>query len=171
MSLDDFKALLWAYGGNLGRGSGHADQRLVQNLELFVVSASAFLSTDARVSTCVFNLVLEMAPHFSAARLVKELDAVDYDSRRLGVLVSIIRDELERRGERTAAAGWVSAEDRLRQRPTLSGRSEPLLPHLPSFPGRRDPLFLSWGFEYPGVVREPEKYLRKGHVARPADAG
>lgn len=171
MSLDDFKALLWAYGGNLGRGSGHTDQRLVGDLELFLLAASAFLSVDARVSTCVFNLVLEMASSFSATRLTKELETTEYDARRLGVLASIIRDELERRGLIDATAEWVLVESRLRQRTDRNARSEPLLPHLPSLPGRRDPLFLSWGFDYPGIVREPEKYLRKGYVARPASAG
>ena len=171
MSLDDFKALLWSYGGNLGSGSGRVDQRLAHSLELFLITASAFLSTDARLSTCIFNLVIAMAPDVSAARFAAAIDGTACDVRRVGLLASIIRAELERRNECGDISEWMSVETRLRHEAGANIGTVPLLPHLPSLPRRADPLFLSWGFAYPGVVREPSKYLRKGFIPRPADAG
>jgi len=161
--LDDFKALLWAYGGNLGSGSGRYDPELASRPELFLPVASNFISSDARLATCIFNLVIEMAPRFSAQALEENMTkARYYDVRRLGVLVSIVADELQRRDTQFDATKWSTIESQLPNQigsPEL--QFEPLLPHLPKLPGRREPLFLAWGFEYPGIVREPDKYLRK----------
>lgn len=163
MLLDDFKALLWAYGGNLGRGSGHADPEAAGQPELFLLAASNFISSDARIATCIFNLVIEMASKLSQPALEKKMQTIKYhyDVRRLGVLISIVRDELRRRGELVDAERWSAVETSLRRQVDIPHSLEPLISHLPSLPGRRDPLFSTWGFEYPGVVREPAKYLRK----------
>ena len=86
---------------------------------------------------------------------------ISWDARRLGVLVSVIRDELNRRGSPANAERWGLIEANLRKKIDVTQSTEPFISHLPSLPGRRDPIFLAWGFEYPGIVREPEKYLRK----------
>ena len=161
MLLADFKALLWANGGNLGSGGRHVEYDTAHCPELFLVTASNFLSRDARLSTCIFNLVIKMSPQLSASSLISALAAVKYDTARLGILVSIVREELVRRGDDADDESWKMLEISLRQRLGVIQQIKPLLPHLPSLPGRKDPLFRSWGFDYPGIVQEPEKYLRK----------
>lgn len=161
MLLDDFKALLWAYGGNLGSGSGRADPEAARQPELFLLAASNFISCDARVATCVFNIVSENVAKFSPELLTKQMQVTEHDARRLGVLVSVICDELRRRGVSTDAKSWDAIEAKLRQEVDVGRPLEPFISHLPRLPGRRDPIFLAWGFEYPGIVREPAKYLRK----------
>lgn len=161
MLLDDFKALLWANGGNIGSGSRHVDLDSANRSELFLVTASNFLSIDARLSTCIFNLVIKMSPQLSASSLASALAAAKFDIACLGILVSIVREELVRGGDDTDDESWRKLENSLRQRLGVIQQIKPLLPHLPSLPGRKDPLFHSWGFDYPGIVKEPEKYLRK----------
>lgn len=161
MLLDDFKALLWANGGNLGSGSRHVEYDSAHGPELFLVTASNFLSIDARLSTCIFNLVIKMSLRLSASSLAGALAAAKYDIACLGILVSIVRNEIVRRGDDADDEIWRILETSLRQRLGVIQQIKPLLPHLPSLPGRKDPLFRSWGFDYPGVVQEPEKYLRK----------
>ena len=113
------------------------------------------------MATCIFNLVIDWAPGLSPELFERELGRIGYDVRRLGVLVSIVRGELEKRGERTKAEPWATHELKLMQMVSPAVKTERLLPHLPSIPGRPDALFIAWGFEYPGIVRDPEKYLRK----------
>lgn len=161
MLQDDFKALLWSYGGNLGSGSGRIDPEMTRQPELFLLAASDFISNDARLATCVFNLVIEMAPKLSPQILEKGMLAASYDARRLGVLVSIVREEQNRRGELASGKRWEPIEEKLHRAVPPMREPEPLISHLPRLPCRRDPLFLAWGFEYPGIVREPGKYLRK----------
>lgn len=161
MLLDDFKALLWTYGGNLGSGSGHVDPDAARQPELFLLTASHFISSDARLATCIFNLVIEMASKLSPQALEKKMQIAAYDPRRLGILISIVRSELARQTMSGDPKEWETIEASLRRAVNLNQRSEPLISHLPSLPGHRDPLFLAWGFEYPGIVREPQKYLRK----------
>jgi hypothetical protein len=91
----------------------------------------------------------------------KQMRTAAYDSRRLGVLVSVVRNELDRRKAVADSKQWQAIEANLRKAVDLSKEPEPLIAHLPSLPGHRDPLFLAWGFEYPGIIREPQKYLRK----------
>lgn len=161
MSLDDFKALLWHYGGNLGRGSGRTDHEAAHRPELFLFIAANFLSIDARLTTCIFNLTIELASKVSAADFKQALLQEKYNPAYLGILVAIVREELQRRSYNEESAKWISIENNLRKELPVHKMTKPLLPHLPSLPGRCDPLFLVWGFEYPGIVREPEKYLRK----------
>lgn len=161
MLLDEFKALLWVYGGNLGSGSGHVDPETARQPDLFLLASSNFISSDARVATCVFNIVSEMADKFSPELLEKQMPFAKHDSRRLGVLVSIIRNELNRREVSTDTRPWDALEVKLRSSVDTGRPLEPLISHLPRLPGHRDPTFLAWGFEYPGIVREPAKYLRK----------
>ena len=170
MLLDDFIALLWAYGGNIGSRSGRVDPEVARRPELFLLAASKFISVDARLSTCIFNLIMEMASRFSAHKVIETMVGASYEPSRLGLLVTIIRKELEKHGALIDMVEWTKIERELRESLTNKMKPQPLLPHLPSLPGRRDPTFLSWGFEYPGIVREPDKYLRKDFVVRPADA-
>ena len=82
------------------------------------------------------------------------------DARRLGVLGSIIRNELNRNGSSVDLKLWNVIEADL-HRAVAKQTPEPLISHLPSLPGHCDPIFLAWGFEYPGVVKNLGKYLRK----------
>ena len=160
MLLDDFVSLLWAYGGNLAYGVSQHHIKATGNRESFVITASNFISTDARMATCIFNLVIDMAPRLSVSLFEHELGEAKYDVRRLGVLVSIVRSELERVGDQVKAHPWIELESKLMSALATPVKIERLLPHLPSIPGWKDPLFLAWGFDYPGIIREPGKYLR-----------
>ena len=161
MLQDDFKALLWNYGGNLGNGTGRVDPEAAKHPELFLLAASNFIASDARIANCVFNVVIEIVFTLSHQALEEKMRTNGYDARRLGVLVSVIRDELNRRGSPADAERWEVIESNLRKELDTTKATKPFISHLPCLPGRHDPIFLAWGFEYPGIVREPKKYLRK----------